>query len=270
MILQKSHDILIDMKMPLLCVKLGGSVITDKKHEYKANLEAIRSIAKALKSVKTPLLIAHGSGSFAHTSAKKYGGGHGYNSKFGVAKVSRDAMEANRIVMDVFIDEELPAVSFRPQSLFIAEKGLLRNSFLEPIKQALKQGLIPVVYGDIIWDTKWKSTIFSGETTLSLLCKLLQKDYKIYKIIEFCDVDGVLDRNNKVIPKINKSNWKETQKYMFSNETVDATGGMKHKVETALDIAKLGVQTMIINGNKNSDVQAAIAGKNMGTIISQL
>lgn len=256
------------MKQKLICIKLGGSVITDKKVAYSAKTETIKDIARALKKIKTPLIITHGSGSFGHTSAAKYCKKYGYTSKWGIAKVAFDAVEINRIVMKVFIEEKIPAVSFRPMSLFYTEEGKIKDSFFEPILIALKQGLIPILYGDVIWDSKLNSTIFSGETVLNKLCTYLQKDYDVENIIELCDVDGVLNKEGKVIPRINKKSWKKIQTFIKGSSSTDVTGGMKHKVEEAFNLAKSGISTNIIRGGNSRILVDAINKKRVGTIIS--
>src|SRR5260221_14747102 len=107
------------MDQHLSCFKLGGSVITNKAVPYAAKKDVIRKIARSLQKIKSPMLISHGGGSFAHPSAKKYGGKDGYKSRWGVAKVARDAQEINRIVMDIFIEEKLPVISFSPRSFLL-------------------------------------------------------------------------------------------------------------------------------------------------------
>lgn len=257
------------MKQEIICIKLGGSVITDKKIPYHARTDIIKNIAKSLKKVNTPLVISHGSGSFGHTSATKYCKKYGYKSKWGIAKVAFDAMEINKIVTEILIREKLPAVSFRPMSHITAEKGKIKDSFFDPILLAVEQGLIPVVYGDVIWDLEWKSTIFSGEKTLNALSTYLQKKgYLIGKVIELCDVNGVLDSRGKVVPYINKLLWKSVKSNIKTGSQTDVTGGMKHKVETALDLAELGISTNIINGNNSQAFVDAINKKPVGTIIS--
>ena len=253
----------------LLCLKIGGSVITDKTQPYTANLNTIRKIATSLKKIKIPLIIAHGSGSFGHTSAQKYGGKNGYKSMWGIAKVARDAEEINRIVMDIFIQEKLPVVSFSPRSFLIAKKGKMQKSFLNPLIEALNQGLIPIIYGDVIWDSSQKTTIFSGETILNIICRDLKKnDTHITKVIQLCDVDGVLDSNKKVIPEITKDNWQDIKVYINKSDIADVTGGMLHKVEDALSLAKDGVETWIINGNSQTKLSSLLNEKSMkGTIV---
>ncbi len=269
--LAKNYDLLHSrsMKQKIYCIKLGGSVITDKTVPYKAQIETIRAVAKSLKKVKAPLLIAHGSGSFGHTSAKKYGGKNGYTDRWGIAKVSRDAQEINRIVIDILIEEGLPAVSFSPRSFILAKKGIINETYFSPVREALKQGLIPVIYGDVIWDSAQKTTILSGETILNAICQDLQKhNYTIAKIIQLCNVDGVLDDTKKVIPEITKENWKTTKAYIQNLSVADVTGGMFHKVEDALSMANYGVETLLLNGNDSNNLSYAIKGKSVeGTVI---
>jgi isopentenyl phosphate kinase len=56
----------------LILIKLGGSVITFKEKPLAANFEAIRSISYALASVKIPIILIHGGGSFGHYWSVKY------------------------------------------------------------------------------------------------------------------------------------------------------------------------------------------------------
>lgn len=256
------------MKNSLLLVKIGGSVITDKKTPYTSRLEIIQSIAKILKQVKIPMIIARGNGSFGHTSAKKYCRDFGYTTKLGIAKVAYDTMDLHTKVTEIFLEEGLPVISFRPIDQVITENGTVKESFFDPIRIALEQGLIPMVCGDIIWDTKKQSVVFSGEKILGLLCSYFQnKKYSILNIIELSNVNGVLNLKGEVIPSINSANWGAIKKHVRDDNSYDVTGGMRHKVEEALFAAELGIKTIIINGNSSRDIKKALKGKKVGTII---
>lgn len=254
----------------VILVKFGGSIITDKNVPYKARTEVIRALAKELKKVtKVSIVLAHGSGSFGHTSAKEFGGKKGYKSKWGIAKVARDAMEINRIVMDILIEEGLAAISLRPMSMMVTSAGKLKKDLFEIVEETLNQGLMPVVYGDVIWDKKWKSTIYSGETTLNEIgIYLSKKGFKVDKIIQVGETNGVYDDKGKTISSISKRNWKSIQQYVFNSKTADVTGGMKHKIENALEIAGKGIKTWITNGIIPNQLSRALQGKIIhGTII---
>jgi isopentenyl phosphate kinase len=257
------------MNKSLLCIKLGGSIITDKHTEYKARRLRIRSIARIIKEYDGPMLISHGVGSFAHTSAKKYGGVHGYKSKIGIATVCKDAQDINTLVRDIFIEEGLPAISFSPRSFLLSRNDHMKDGEIAPIMEALHQELVPIIHGDVIFDTAQKTTIFSGERTLHIICQYLKRhNYPVDKVIQLCDVDGVLDSDGNVIPEITSSTWDSFKKSVTTSKAVDVTGGMLHKVEESLELASQGIQTIIMNGLKDTQLKRFITNKNVvGTVI---
>ncbi len=255
----------------VILIKFGGSIITDKDVPYKARPEVIKKLAQELKKIKdVSIVLAHGSGSFGHTSAEEFGGKKGYKSKWGVAKVARDAMEINRIVMDILLEEGLPAVSLRPMSMMTTFSGKLKKNFFEVVEEVIAQGLIPVVYGDVIWDKKWKSTIYSGETTLNEIGIYLNKrGFNVNKIIQVGQTYGVYDDKGGTIPSINKKNWKDIERFVFKSTNIDVTGAMKHKIENALTVAGMGINTLLINGNRADELPSALFGKPVkGTLIT--
>jgi len=255
-------------KKEILCIKLGGSVITNKLIPYSPQIQEITNIAHILKKISSPLIISHGSGSFGHTSAQKYGGKHGYLHRKGLAKVARDAREINHIVMEVLLQAKLPVFSFSPLSFLISDTGIVHEQFLKPLLLALDQGLIPVIYGDIILDTVWKTTIVSGERILSIICQFLQKNnYQIDKIIQLCNTDGVYDNEGNIIPQITQEIFPKIKRVITGSFSTDVTGGMYEKVTNALVTAKYGIPTVIINGTKQGQLINCLKGEKTGTII---
>lgn len=250
------------MKKQLIIIKLGGSIITDKTKPYTPNKKAIKSLVEEIKSANIPVVIIHGQGSFAHTSAKKYGGKKGYKNKLGVAMVFYDAMQMNSIVMQELLKAKIPAVSFRPNSLFIAHKGMLKNNNLQPVVEAIKQGLVPVLYGDVIMDTDWQTTIFSGEVSARYLALFLARQkIGVQKIVQVGLTDGVLDAKKKAVQNISTESFGNIKKDIFSSKTTDVTGGMLHKVEEGISLAKLGIPTVILNGTRKNELLKSLKGK---------
>ncbi len=254
---------------PVTLIKIGGSVITDKSKPYTARRDVIRKLAKQIKKLKGPLVLSHGVGSFAHTSAAKYGGKKGYSSRIGIATVAFDALTINSIVMEILLEQGIPAVAISPASMFLTEEGELKNHNLSVIPELLKQNLIPVVYGDVIWDKKWKSTIYSGETTLNKIAVYLRRSgTPVRKIIQVVNANGMYDDKKQTIPSITQKEWNNAQQYIETMSYVDVTGGMKHKIEDALKMTKYGFQTWLINGNMPEELLLAYQGQTIhGTII---
>lgn len=253
----------------LILIKLGGSVITDKSSRKKANLAVInqlaREIAVARKKTADLIVVAHGQGSFAHVPAKKYRtieGNINKNSAYGASLVRQECLELNSIVLNSLLKAGLPAVTFEPAA-FISPTPLT-----SPITLALKNGLIPVVYGDVVMDQKTGWTIFSGEKVLNILAlKLKDHGFKPTMIIEVGLTNGVYDLEGNTIAQINDSNYKSVESLLGKSHGTDVTGGMRHKVEEALAVAKDGIPTLLISA-KFGNLRKAISGqKILGTLI---
>ncbi|MBI2031407.1 MAG: isopentenyl phosphate kinase family protein [Candidatus Levybacteria bacterium] len=253
----------------LILIKIGGSAITHKNIPYKVRTESLKRIARNISKVKNiRMIIAHGSGSFGHTSASIYGGRRGYKNRMGIARVSKDAFDINKIVVDALIKEKIPAISIRPMGIITAAGGMLEKSFFSSIEKMINQNLVPVLFGDVIWDSKWKSTIFSGETILSKIAEFfINKKYNIEKVIEIGETDGIYDDKKRTIPLIDKVSWPKIKKFIEKSDRPDVTGGMIHKAETALALAENGVKTFLIGNRKNSFYSAIIGKSVKGTVI---
>jgi len=250
-------------------LKLGGSVITDKTIPYHARREVISRLASEIKSYDKPLVISHGSGSFGHTSASLYGGKKGYTSKTGIAKLCFDASWINHIVMEEFCRAELATISLPPIGLVQTHEGKVRSQQFHIVEGFLRQGLIPVVYGDVINDVAWDTTIYSGEKVLSEIAEfLITHGYEVDRVIQVGITDGFLDAEKKPVSQITQDTWNDQKKLLFSTHTKDVTGGMEHKVEEALSLTPRGITTYLINGLKENELKNALHEKQIsGTMI---
>lgn len=133
---------------------------------------------------------------------------------------------------------------------------------MEPIKNYLKNNLVPVVFGDVVVDLKKGCTILSTEKIFSHLTKNLKPE----KIILMSRVEGVYDLKKRIIPEINKYNFPEIKKFLKGAEKIDVTGGMLHKVMEAIEIAKNGIEVNIIGG-KRGNLEKCLKDKRVGTKI---
>lgn len=252
-------------------------MITDKAKPYTARPQIIRRLAREIRNCRDKnyrFVISHGSGSFGHTSAAKYKIANGLNNKdsiYGLAVVQQDALTINRIVNKIFLEEGLPVLSFIPSSFSLADGGRLSDVFAQPIIEALKIDALPLVFGDVILDKDQGCCIFSGEVTLdNLIPPVLKSDFLIKKIIQVGNTDGVYDREGKIVPQINSKNFADVRKLIWVSGSADVTGGMLHKIEEGLRMAKKGIDCWIINGERENALSKAIFGELIyGTIVTK-
>lgn len=263
----------------IIFIKLGGSLITDKEKPFTARINVIKDLAKQIgealkKEPETRLLIGNGGGSYPHYPAVKYQMAEGIrneNQKMGFCEVQDAAARLNRLIVRQLLDEKVKAVSVNPSSMIIAKNGQIKTFFIEPIIHFLKLAITPVLYGDIVYDEVLGAKIFSTEQLLTALTiRFIRRGFLVEKIIHNGITQGVLDGQGNLIPKITQKNIKKIQSVFTKTKGFDVTGGMFHKVKEALKLARLGIKTLIINGNaKKNLLKEAILGLQVkGTLIT--
>lgn len=257
----------------MILVKLGGSLITNKSKPMTLREEVLVDLVGQVKRTwgKTQgrLVLGHGQGSFGHVPAEKYHtieGRVGEQSVYGAAVVEDVASQLNRIVVGECLKQGLPAVSIRPFDF--ARVNGKTELWLGNLLQALEEGFLPVVYGDVVLDETKSFTIWSTEKVLNeLVGGLLLRGVEVNKVIHCGDVDGFLVKG-KVVEEINAVNLVKMKKEITETQGFDVTGGMLHKVEESMLSAKQGVESYIIGGNHGGNLYKALTGgKFVGTRI---
>jgi isopentenyl phosphate kinase len=257
----------------VILIKLGGSAITDKSSTKKAKPEKIRQLAKeiasARKQIKDLLILGHGAGSFAHKSAAKYKTINGVKTKrdlLGMSEVKYDASTLNMIIFEQLFRESLPVFTLPPSAFITTENKKLSQISLSPLLNLLNFNVVPLVYGDVITDSKIGATIFSTEQILNEIALALpSSNYQPKFIVEAGNTDGVFNRRGETIPVISKNNIDEILDQLTGSRGTDVTGGMLHKVKEAYNLAQKGIPTLIISAEKGQLENAILGKKTRGT-----
>ena len=267
----------------LMLLKLGGSVITDKTKPFTARLDVIERLATEIKNALAErgddlqLIIGHGAGSFGHEVAAKYQTHKGVvspESWLGFAAVAAAAAELNHIVMKALHEAGVPAIKFQPSASTRTRGSQLMYFETFPLKEALKHGLVPVVYGDVSVDASQGMSIVSTETLFDNLARELAPT----RIILAGHVDAVYDKDPLshpeagVIEDIDRANWDEIESVLGGSHGTDVTGGMFTKVRDMyrLTLAMPPMQAMIISAEEPGNVEAVLKGQmvDFGTLIN--
>ena len=246
-------------------LKLGGSVITDKKGYKKARAAAINNLAKVVASIwrkgVRDLILVHGAGSFGHAVVIKHGLQDGVKNtaqKLGYADTHAACSELSLMLVKELIANGAPAISIPPATVLTMKDKRISSFNTKLINDYLDSGYLPVLYGDMAPDSVLGGYPCSGDQIVSYLGKAADM------VVLASDVDGVLDDKNNVIPKIDRANFEEVSKHLKHTEN-DVTGGMKGKIEELLDI---GTTSYIVNAKKPERIQDILEGrKTVSTII---
>ena len=261
----------------LIIVKLGGAVITKKDEKIpQANIPVIKRLLMEIKDAKErknfKIIIVHGAGSFGHMLAKKYSLVSGFkdeNQIPGFVEVHLSVEKLNKILIQIFKEEKLPAFPFHSSSLFLLDDARISHCNLEAIKEAIDLGLVPVLYGDVALDKKRGFSIISGD---DISCYLALK-LKAKKLIMVSDVPGVFSsdpKRNENAKLLKELSYEEFERISFESKPLDVTGAMKNKVLKLFEVAKSGVECRIISGLEKNTLKETLLGYEHGTLIKVL
>src|SRR5689334_10402744 len=161
----------------LTFIKFGGSVITDKTGQEAPDLATIRQLAAEVRGAlardpELRLIVGHGSGSFGHTYARRYGIHTGIapgGDWMGFAQTAAAALRLNRIVVEELLAAGIPALALQPSASLLSRQGRLAEWHTDALGRALDRGLVPVVHGDVAFDQAQGSAIMSTEQLLERL-----------------------------------------------------------------------------------------------------
>ncbi|TSC89432.1 MAG: Amino acid kinase [Microgenomates group bacterium Gr01-1014_5] len=263
---------------PLVIIKLGGSVITYKKSKTpKARLSVIRlltkEIAQIVRTGKYRIVLVHGGGSFGHPNVKKFNLHKGMKTakqKLAYAQTLQNMLDLNEFVIKSLTSRAVPAVSIVPHSFAEQEQGEFKSFSVAIINNALNQGLVPILFGDGVLDTKWGCSVLSGDTIVSYLARKLKAE----KVVFLSDVDGIFEQDPKsnprakLIPEVNNRNFKKVLKILASQgaSKINVTGEMYGKmVAVKRELRKKSIY--IVDGLKQEVLTGVLAGKKIGTKI---
>jgi|SRR5215204_273413 isopentenyl phosphate kinase len=242
------------MRNKLALIKLGGSVVTFKEKPLTANFEAINNITRVITTIKIPLIVVHGGGSFGHYWSVKYDmhtKPYDYDA-YGISIVHESMMCLNQIIVNSMIKERINAYTVMPSNFTSSHRPIIRK--IDELQDIAENGIIPVTFGDIIHINKRKYSILSGDVIMRILSQVLHPS----KVIFTLNVDGIYKniKTKETIKEIKNSN----RSIELSTIEDDVTGGMRRKVTEAFKIARSGVDVLMVNGLNPERIINAISG----------
>ena len=227
----------------LILMKLGGSVITNKKSQTpKCRRENITRIAEIISKSNKKIIIVHGAGSYAHPLAKKYKISNGLDGTDeqleAIAKAKKQMRELNQIlcksITKVGLDYEIIIPS---KSMNMNHKNEIIDFPKEKFDEIISIGKIAITFGDIVNKKENNVGILSGDTLLLRLAEIY-KPKRTFFVMDYPGVvKGSLDAD--VIEIHNKINSEFVNNVSIHSEVdrPDVTGGLLNKIKCALEIS---------------------------------
>jgi isopentenyl phosphate kinase len=240
-------------------LKIGGSILTDKTRGDAARQDEISRVAGEIAACPEDLVLVHGAGSFGHIPAKKYGLPLSFSPE-GLRVTHESVARLNDLVIHALSRAGVDSLPVHPLSCLLLSNGRIESFALEPLKAMLEDGLMPVLHGDVAMDATRKAGIVSGDQLVSYLAGALRAEV----VAVGCDVEGVL-LSGKPLAEITRRDLPALESVIGGSGGVDVTGGMKGKLRELLDLADLGVDSVIFNAAREGNIVRALRGESIGT-----
>jgi isopentenyl phosphate kinase len=256
--------------MTLVYCKLGGSLLTDKRGVEEARLDVIERLAEEIAAARRAepglrLILGHGSGSFGHVHAKTHGTRTGVATPaqwYGFAATAHAAARLNRLVTGALLEVGIPAWTIQPSVALRCQDGVVTAGPEATVMEALAQGLVPVVHGDVALDTVRGGTIAGTEEVFAWLMPHLPPS----RIILAGEVAGVYSGDPLADPAaarlamITPAQFDAIRSGLGGSHGADVTGGMAAKVEQALQWVRdvPGLEVLICSGMTPGNLTAAL------------
>lgn len=275
----------------LVFLKLGGSLITDKTKPYTPLLDVMDDLALQIKTALQThpdlrVLVGHGAGSFGHVPASEYKTRDGLppratpltyrrrddtqnNYWKGFAEVRYQAAALNQFVMEAFHKADLRAIALPPSSSVIASNGQVSVWDTTPIRMALAADILPVIFGDTVFDEVRGGTILSTEDLFMYLTNALHPDRILLAGLEAAVWEDFPARTKKV-EKITPASFNEIKSGVGKSAAADVTGGMESKVKQMLELVERheNLTVQIFSSDEPGNLVRALGGETLGTVIA--
>lgn len=256
-------------------IKIGGSIATNRYRYCELNhinLERIgKEIGLAYNQQDMQLVILIGAGSFGHLISHEYNLHKGFTDKkqlCALRNVTCNMWELANILAETLSKNGMPTYCFHTPSYLISDNSEVEELFFKPIEYCINLGVTPILWGDINFDRTMKFTNVSGDKIAVYITKYFKAD----KVLMFSDVDGIMQdygsEQEKIIKRIDDTNYKQALQEMRISNKIDISGGMKVKLESLSKLIGTGIMGFVGNGNKDSIIYDVLMGNEaLGTYI---
>jgi len=254
-----------------IVIKCGGSVLVDKSL-FKIFIEDVT----VLNKLGFNPIIVHGGGKRINIRLNELN----IKSNFinGLRVTNKDTIN---IVEDVLINfnkeivaalkdqscktrritsKEYNIITVKPESDELGFVGTPTHIKTNVLKEIIKANEVPVI-APLGLDENNQTFNINADTVAGAIAKEL----KARRLMIISDVEGVLNKEKKLMPEINSSKTRE----LIDQEVI--SGGMIPKINNCLDVASNGVKgVVIIDGRKNHSLLfELLSDKGSGTLIRE-
>ncbi|MFX1367450.1 MAG: isopentenyl phosphate kinase [Promethearchaeota archaeon] len=262
------------MTKDLTVIKLGGSLLTDKKKPYTYREKILNAVAREIgecldEGLIQSLILLHGVGSYGHPPVLEHNlhkGFLGPEQLLPLSKTQESVATLRHIIVKELQNAGIPVCLMYPSSMVTAEKMRMTNYFLDPLKGFVSVGMVPLLGGDILIDSVMGWSVGSGDQ----LAVIIASEFGAKRLIFASDVAGVFESDPKINPEathietVDLNQLDATLEQMGTSEAVDASGKMRGKLKSltpAIPAIKKGLEVGLLSMMEYGSLKTYLQGR---------
>lgn len=250
----------------IILVKFGGAILTEKKEPCTIRQGTLDELAQQLSRYNTrfpgKIVLGNGGGSFGHYYASEFDLVHGIDTSeklMGFCLGKSGNAYLNWELVQSLLRYQVPACAC-PIGHSFSNSDRHLDQWAQLISY-LECGILPVLYGDMVYAGGRMCQIISTEEIFLSFAKMLAQNhvlgYQVEKIIFCTDREGVEDSLGNIISVIERKSFKSWDIFWHDKTVYNVTGGMFGKVKMSFE---LQCPVQIINGNNLGNLERALNG----------
>ena len=245
----------------VVVIKFGGGLITKKSQMCTPELEIIDNLVGVVKQCIDSglrVIVVHGAGSYGHLRAKYWRLNEGLindgnftpqsdckSQKEAVSIVRNDMLTLNGIVVESFEKHGLSTKSLPPHH-WARNTG---SNFSGDVKNTFNaESDVMISFGDVVDCDEGEFGILSGDDLVVRICQDIPNVSKL--VFAIGGVDGILRKPPEVANEDDLiEKWSPNVEFSGIHYTeIDVTGGIGLKAARGAEVAKMGIDVFIVNG----------------------
>jgi isopentenyl phosphate kinase len=172
------------------------------------------------------------------------------------------------MIIAELLSNSVPALSVPPGSCFVMDDGKLIADNTEAILSASRLGIMPVLFGDVVFDRRKGFGICSGDQIMEVLCDIYNPELVIF----VSDIDGLYDKDPKKDKKakfIAEVTTKNLNNIDSRISVDDVTGGVRGKMESMLRISTSDRKCVLVNGTIPDRLYSLLNGETVTSTVAR-
>jgi isopentenyl phosphate kinase len=263
-------------------VKFGGAALTDKRQLEQLNHDGFASCIRLASQLPPRSCIVHGAGSFGHFHASlhnvnagievepkrhtdivaKSSGDPGMSEAprivaahkqhppgWGMCETRRSVLKLNSKIFSALLDAGRCATALHPMDGWFSNDAVLCSAQLDCVERCLQLDVVPVLHGDVVFDSVRGFSILSGDDITQELSRHFRPPFVVF----VSDVPGVF-----LHPPSNVSGCSTSDATFITLCTVDSAGNIKQLHCPALHSHSHHMQSLEVGGSSGTDITGGV------------